>query len=277
MIFGSPKLRFQNPLKKSGCHPCKAPVVTVKPRYICKAIVDWLHDFSQPISAALVQAYAALSRHFGSRHVYTCVREAAFSIEMSKRKPHEHETDEEIISEEESGPSCSSQPKKARVASQKFKVSYLEKWPCLAPSAKGPNFVHCKLCVRDFSCRSGGANDCKKHVDSKYHKDYAARASASGSLRTQSIAQFMVLKKSEEREENLEEQITKAEVAMCEMLAKWNLPLSTADHLTTMFQSMFPAEALLVVKNKPTSSSQFSKQDLHKLKSAYYMQLKNKK
>ena len=39
-------------------------------------------------------------------------------------------------------------------------------------SRKGPSFVHCKVCLCDFSVCSGGFNDVKRHIESKKHKDF---------------------------------------------------------------------------------------------------------
>lgn len=70
------------------------------------------------------------------------------------------------------GPAGEESPVKRKKSSQKFLDSYTELWPCLLPSRKGAHFVHCTVCVSDCSCMQAGRNDCKRHVDSKQHKDY---------------------------------------------------------------------------------------------------------
>ena len=51
-------------------------------------------------------------------------------------------------------------PTPAKKSCQRFRDSYSGIFPSLGPSQKGPTFVHCSTCERDFSCAHGGKDDC---------------------------------------------------------------------------------------------------------------------
>ena len=54
---------------------------------------------------------------------------------------------------------------------QKFKKEYTEKWPCITIGKKSDNYAFCEVCCLDFSIKSGGQDDCRRHVESKKHED----------------------------------------------------------------------------------------------------------
>lgn len=120
-------------------------------------------------------------------------------------------------------------PVKRKKSSQKYLDSYRELWPCLLPSRKGSNFVHCTVCVSDFSCMHAGKNDCKRHVNSKQHKDYVHLKSNQTTIKS-FIPQVTTQ----------QQQVTKAEVLMSQFICQWNLPLSTADTMTKLIKKMCP-------------------------------------
>ena len=67
------------------------------------------------------------------------------------------------------------QKKKKKLQLQVFRSEYTRTWPCLVASKKrGPEYVYCSVCDSDFSVGHEGANDCKRHVSGKLHKDCAA-------------------------------------------------------------------------------------------------------
>lgn len=121
--------------------------------------------------------------------------------------------------------------KKRKKNTQKYLKSYTELWPCLLPSRKGVFFVHCSVCVSDFSCMHAGKNDCKRHIESKQHKDYELLKSNQKAITTY-IAPVSST--------SLQLQVTNAEILMCEFICQSNLPLSTADTMTKLIKKMCP-------------------------------------
>ena len=101
--------------------------------------------------------------------------------------------------------------KKRKKNTQKYLKSYTELWPCLLPSRKGVFFVHCSVCVSDFSCMHAGKNDCKRHIESKQHKDYELLKSNQKAITTY-IAPVSST--------SLQLQVTNAEILMCEFICQ---------------------------------------------------------
>ena len=162
-------------------------------------------------------------------------RRRKFLSETVMKRNRNHETDSEG---EAQSSSDAKRPKKAAVK-QRFVTKYTELWPCLAASSKGEHFVRCKLCNKDFSCAHGGQNDCKKHVNSLYHKDMVSR-----STNSRAVTDFFTKSSTQGQTTSLERQTMSAEVEMCYMISDLNLPLSTADMFTQRFKSMFPDSAI---------------------------------
>ena len=111
-------------------------------------------------------------------------------------------------------------PKKKNKSSQQFRQCYTDMWPCLIKSNKGDSFVRCVTCASDFSCAHGGRNDCKRHVQSKTHIDYADLNKNSHSLSA------LFTKAGNSQTKSHERQVTRAEVTMCEIVTHLNLPAS---------------------------------------------------
>ena len=65
-----------------------------------------------------------------------------------------------------------SEPSKKR-RMQTFKMEYSAEWPVLKPSKVGQNHAFCSVCKLDISISHGGRDDCRRHVLSKKHKEYA--------------------------------------------------------------------------------------------------------
>ena len=107
-------------------------------------------------------------------------------------------------------------PRKKARYEQSFKSTYSQIFGSyLGPSSKGSTYVHCSICNTDFSCAHAGRNDCKRHIESKSHKQWE-------SLRKEnkSIHDF-----GGRRDDSVQLGTTKAEVKMCELIAHMNLPL----------------------------------------------------
>ena len=90
-------------------------------------------------------------------------------------------------------------------------------------SRKGPSFVHCKVCLCDFSL---GFNDVKCHIESKKHKDFEKAMKGQSSI---SLCKTL-----------LEDQVTRAELYFATFIAEHNLALMTADHFPKLCKVMFP-------------------------------------
>lgn len=133
--------------------------------------------------------------------------------------------------------------KRRQTSDQKYKESYSKLWPCLTSSKRGVCMVRCNVCSCDFSCSHGGKNDCKRHVESKTHKELNTMKNSN-----MSMASF-VSQKSVEKEHK--RSVTRAEVMMCEIIAEMNLPLTAADTFNKAFKIMFPdskiAQGLLFI------------------------------
>ena len=93
---------------------------------------------------------------------------------------------------------------------------------------EGPSFVHCKVCLCDYSVCSGGFNDVKRHIESKKHKDFEKAMNGQSSI---SLCK---------RDTLLEDQVTRAELYFATFIAEHNLALMTADHFTKLCKVMFP-------------------------------------
>lgn len=150
-----------------------------------------------------------------------------------RKKIRAHETDDEL--DEATPISKEKRPKRQ----QTFLPSYTDEWQFLVQSKKGPTFVHCLACIRDFSCDHGGRSDCERHVAGQNHK--TAERQWKNQPKTQNItALFKKQISSEDSKKELTRQVTDAEVCMVQFIAECNLPIATADRMTAMFQRMFP-------------------------------------
>ncbi|KAJ8307462.1 hypothetical protein KUTeg_015546 [Tegillarca granosa] len=140
-------------------------------------------------------------------------------------------------------------PKKRRQTNQKYKESYSNMWPCLTSSKRGECMVRCTVCSCDFSCGHGGKNDCKRHVDSKTHKELNTLVKTN-----KSMASFVSQKSVETDHKRA---VTRAEVMMCEIIAEMNLPITAADIFNKAFKLMFPdskiAQDMKCARNKATA------------------------
>ena len=86
------------------------------------------------------------------------------------------------------------------------------------------------MCNSHFCCAHSGRNDCKRHIESKQHKDFIKLKQSSRSIKTKTKT-------------NLDMQIVKAEAITCEIITDNNLSLSSLSDKTL--------EALLVMKSRP--------------------------
>ena len=47
---------------------------------------------------------------------------------------------------------------------------------------KGASYVHCNMCLADFSVASGGVHDLKRLINSKKHSDFARAQQSTNAL-----------------------------------------------------------------------------------------------
>ena len=111
-----------------------------------------------------------------------------------------------------------SEPSKKRRI-QLFKGEYATEWPVLKPSKVSTNHVYCSACCTDFSIAHGGRDDCRRHVATKRHQDYARMMSKSTR-----IDKFF------QSTSSGDQGIIQAETLFTHFLIEHNIPLSAADH-----------------------------------------------
>lgn len=130
-----------------------------------------------------------------------------------------------------------STPEKKRqcITRQRYKNEYKETWSFLGPSTKGESYVRCSICSTDFSCAHSGSYDCKKHIATKSHMDYAKLKLSQRSVKTM----FKEIDNKDWNDKLFKRQVTAAEAKMCELICEMNLPLSSADRFTKQFGKMF--------------------------------------
>eukprot|EP00745_Piridium_sociabile_P042107 TRINITY_DN8429_c0_g1_i5.p1 TRINITY_DN8429_c0_g1~~TRINITY_DN8429_c0_g1_i5.p1 ORF type:complete len:377 (-),score=57.46 TRINITY_DN8429_c0_g1_i5:308-1438(-) len=151
-------------------------------------------------------------------------------VETNKRK---HESDDEILQSE----STKNPEKKAKNSSQTFLPRYREKYPFLIASRKGKHFAHCTLCKHDFSVRSSGIFDCKRHAQSASHKQFG-----DGDGKQSKLSAFLTSSKTTDgdQKKDFERSVMRAEAMICQIIADSNLSIATSDTLTTAMKAAFP-------------------------------------
>ncbi|XP_055879833.1 probable fumarate hydratase, mitochondrial isoform X1 [Biomphalaria glabrata] len=58
---------------------------------------------------------------------------------------------------------------KSMKRSQSFRDAYTAQWPFILPGKTSPFHAYCKACTCEFSIRSGGKDDCRRHVYTQKH------------------------------------------------------------------------------------------------------------
>ena len=118
---------------------------------------------------------------------------------------------------------------KKKKYSSKYLASFHEEWPCIRKSSLDEFHAFCTLCSTDFSVKSGGKNDVKRHVAKKKHQEIAK----SRSNEKESITSYFTTKKDDNA-------VIKAECLYTSYLVEHNLPISASDHAGAVFKRMFP-------------------------------------
>ena len=101
-------------------------------------------------------------------------------------------------------------------ACQRYKEEYSTFWKCLQASTKGETYVRFVTCQIDFSCAHGDRFDCKRHIETKSHKDFEI-------LTTKSMTDFCInSSQANTSAETWKRNQTKAELMLCTILAQNN-------------------------------------------------------
>ena len=100
----------------------------------------------------------------------------------------------------------------------RYRDLYHEIWPTSTRSQRGEYYIRCTTCSTDFSCSNAGKNDCKRHIKSKTHKELSALQKSNRSMSS-------FLTKSSTETDN-QRAVTRAEVLMCELIAKYIIYIS---------------------------------------------------
>lgn len=118
-------------------------------------------------------------------------------------------------------------PKKKKPC-QRFRPEYSEIWKCLSISRKGD--------THDFSCAYGGKFDCKRHVETKSHQDFAKLKNNNTTMKDFCSSTSANASSEINRKRNQ----TRAELYMCSIIAQMNLSFNSASVLSNAFKDMFP-------------------------------------
>ena len=90
--------------------------------------------------------------------------------------------------------------------------------------------LHCLLCDKSGSMEHQGKLDLQRHCRGNGHVNLLNAKRKQGPINTDFLPEGS----------NIEKQASISEVKVARFLAENNLPLATADHLGSLFQSMFP-------------------------------------
>ncbi|KAL5019174.1 hypothetical protein ScPMuIL_004896 [Solemya velum] len=110
----------------------------------------------------------------------------------------------------------------------KFRKEFVQKYPFIAPVSDVHHY-RCNVCAKTLSCGHQGERDIKRHIDGDMHKKADKVATSQQSI-------FKLF----EQKSTLNEKVIRAEVKTAYMLAHHNIPLATADHLSPLFEEIFP-------------------------------------
>ena len=115
-----------------------------------------------------------------------------------------------------------------------FKESWSKEWPFIR-KATTAYYFWCDICRVERPCGHQGRRDVERHVASASHrvKVEAVRSS-------QRIQQYFHTAPSIDSMTPLEVKVRRAEVKVATTMAKHNIPLAFAEHLSPLFREIFP-------------------------------------
>ena len=118
---------------------------------------------------------------------------------------------------------------KRKFYQSKFNHAWTETYPIRGVSGD-PYKFYCIPCCKKLSCDHQGLKDVTDHCKKETHKSNVAAS------KTQSSMTSFIKSK----ESNLDKQVLNAEVMVTNFLVQHNIPLLTADHLSSLFKTAFP-------------------------------------
>ena len=112
----------------------------------------------------------------------------------------------------------------------KFQKKWCKAFPWITASSAGPEFCYCVPCKSNFSVKSGGLYDVKKHTQTELHKKCATAVKG-----TSAMQNFLVSSAG-----HLLRQVTRSETLFSNFVVEHNLPFAVADHFSDLCKKMFP-------------------------------------
>ncbi|KAK7504777.1 hypothetical protein BaRGS_00003805 [Batillaria attramentaria] len=121
---------------------------------------------------------------------------------------------------------------------QTFIQKYTETWPFIK-RGKLDTYVACEICSTEFSIKSGGSDDIKRHVASEKHKKNTAIRE--GEKSNNKITGFFIPKSDRALKGDADGQdVIRAETMMVDLVVELNLPMAALDRLSKGVKLMFP-------------------------------------
>ena len=125
-------------------------------------------------------------------------------------------------------------------------MTRLSRWQPEWAAGKGSSFVHCNICLVNFSVVGGGFHEVNRHMDTNKYKE-----NARGVLNQASTTSIIMQRRS------VEDQVTIAELLCTTFNVEHNLPFIVSDYFLKLCKAMFPhskiAEGLACGKTKATA------------------------
>lgn len=130
-------------------------------------------------------------------------------------------------------------PPKKHKRQQSFREEYSNKFPTLTAGKKSASLCFCTVCDSEFSIAHGGADDCRRHTESKKHKDNEKKATETN--KCAKISGYFVSSSSKtERKDDHVNDVIRAEVMLVDLVTDMNLPIASLDKLNKALPSLFP-------------------------------------
>lgn len=120
--------------------------------------------------------------------------------------------------------------------SQTFRDDYTKKWSFITTGKKGNTFAYCEVCACDFSIKSGGKDDCRRHVDTDKHEKNSKKLKEQQN--NSKITGFFP-GTAPATASSLQMDTTRAEVMMVDLITELNLPFSALDVFNKALPIMF--------------------------------------
>lgn len=105
---------------------------------------------------------------------------------------------------------------------------------------EGGDSATCSICNINFLVKYGGRNDVLKHFASNSHQKALTAKSTSFNLAKYGLGHSETAKRAREKQDELQQQVQKAEAVFIQFVAEHNLTFRTGDHFTKLVKSMFP-------------------------------------